>query len=824
MKKTLFFTFLIVSVFTTALQAQMAVLEIYLFDEAASQAIENAHVFLTNTTFGDVSDENGAIRMQIPSDMSEDLLISHVSYNLRVFTANQYFNFQKGDTIWLSPNNLNLEEIVVTEKRSNKWKKNFKQFQKAFLGQDEAANKCQILNPEVLRFEEKDGNFSATAIDLLQVRNEYLGYEVQYLLRELVIKADGSIDYLGQAKFTAIDSQEEQEQYAKNREQTYFSSPKHFFFSILNNELEANGYETEVVTYREGQFIPLIKVDASTLLKPSPNGKNSWVYFNEFLKVTHKNNASVSYSKMGMRRGGIESQRFSANTENNKANVEYPTSYLYKLTPQIEINQYGNVLNSKVVKEYGFWANQRFARQLPFDYGNDYQLERKEEAILVAQEEPILKEEEGNTSKNELELFTTLAFSKDSKVQDNLLQSIDNQWHESHTPALIEVLGWSRNAALNQKIKQLLAQKNNESPQKGYYEWIQWLWERPIAYPDYYSDLKAELYAKLDPNFYRYFNNQQATAQVRLDEIVWGGVKQDGIPPLRSPKMIAANEASYLEDQHIVFGFYINGIARAYPKRILAWHEFFTDTFDDLKIAGVYCTLCGTVIAYDMTHEGTFHDLGTSGFLYRSNKLMYDKATQSLWNTIEGKPVLGKLANQNIELKTYPLVTTTWGEWKKAHPETEVLSIETGHRRNYDEGIAYQEYFSTDRLMFPVPAIDQQLPNKTEVLIIRAPDYQNDPLAITIDFLKRKKWYSTTIDETNVLVLSDKTGTARAYDIGNTKFKSYQKGQLKDDNGVIWKITEDALLLDDQRLKRLPAHRIFWFAWYNTYSETRLVK
>lgn len=826
MKKRFSITFILLGFTILSLQAQVKELNFYLFDEETSQAIENAHTFLINTTFGDVSDKNGEINIRIPDDMSEELLVSHVSYNQKIFVPNQYLNFKLGDTIWLIPNNLAIEEIIVTEKRSNKWKKNFKRFEKAFLGQDEAATKCEILNPEVLRFEEKDGNFIATAVDLLHIKNEYLGYEIQYLLKTLSIKTDGSIDYLGQAKFTEIDSSENHKQYQKNRDQTYLSSPKHFFFSLLNNQLEVNGYETEVVTYRENQFVPLLKIDASTLLKPSKDPKKQLVYFNEFLKITHKSNASVNYSRVGMRRGGLESQRFSANTVNNKADINYPISYLYKLTPQIEINQYGNVLNSKVIKEYGFWANQRFARQLPWDYGNDYQLnENINENEKLSK--PIVNEslnKKKDIKIDQLSLFKELAFSVDQASSNEVLQHLNSQWEENYIPVLIEILGWSRNASLKKKIQDLLAQKTNESSQKGYYEWIQWLWKRPILYPDYYSDLKASLYIKIDPKFYHYFNKQQSTAQIRLDEIVWGGVKQDGIPPLRTPKMIAATEADYLADHHIIFGFYINGIARAYPKRILAWHEFFTDSFEDVKIAGVYCTLCGTVIAYNMTHQGTFHDLGTSGFLYRSNKLMYDKATQSLWNTIEGKPVLGKLANKGIELKTYPLVTTTWGEWKKAHPNTEVLSIKTGYQRNYDEGVAYQEYFSTDRLMFPVPEIDQRLPNKTEVLIVRAKEHQKYPLAITIDFLKRKKWYSTTIGETNVLILSDKTGTARAYDIGNITFKSYQRGQLKDKSGAVWKITEEALLSGNQRLTRLPAHRIFWFAWYNTYPDTRLVK
>jgi hypothetical protein len=99
--------------------------------------------------------------------------------------------------------------------------------------------------------------------------------------------------------------------------------------------------------------------------------------------------------------------------------------------------------------------------------------------------------------------------------------------------------------------------------------------------------------------------------------------------------MISASEATYLDDDDVVFGIEVNGDVRAYPKRILAWHEMFVDTVGGIPVAGVYCTLCGTVILYETKVDGTNHEIGTSGFLYRSNKLMYDRATQSLWSTIK---------------------------------------------------------------------------------------------------------------------------------------------------------------------------------------------
>jgi hypothetical protein len=217
---------------------------------------------------------------------------------------------------------------------------------------------------------------------------------------------------------------------------------------------------------------------------------------------------------------------------------------------------------------------------------------------------------------------------------------------------------------------------------------------------------------------------------------VWGGVLQDGIPPLREPKMLAARDARYLADGDVVFGVEINGDARAYPKRILAWHEMFVDRVGGIDVAGVYCTLCGAVVVYETTVDGRSHRLGTSGFLYRSNKLMYDAETQSLWAMLEGRPVIGPLADKEIALPTREVVTSTWGEWRRRHPTTTVLSLATGYQRDYDEDAAYRTYFATDALMFPVPNEDRRLRNKQEVLVPRfarrVSDHWRSPLTSSV--------------------------------------------------------------------------------------------
>ncbi len=120
--------------------------------------------------------------------------------------------------------------------------------------------------------------------------------------------------------------------------------------------------------------------------------------------------------------------------------------------------------------------------------------------------------------------------------------------------------------------------------------------QKEQAHPQY-PEFKSLLYGLIDPKFAGYFSSDR-TSKIKLNELRWGGVRQDGIPPLRNLKMISVKEAKYLNDSNIVFGLEVNGDARTYPKRIMAWHEIFVDALGDEPVAGVYCILCGSMILY----------------------------------------------------------------------------------------------------------------------------------------------------------------------------------------------------------------------------------
>ena len=425
----------------------------------------------------------------------------------------------------------------------------------------------------------------------------------------------------------------------------------------------------------------------------------------------------------------------------------------------------------------------------------------------------------------DLTAFFVFFVSRSPARLQEALTTLDENWSDGYYAPLIEITAFTSSTVARNAIFDFLEQRTGEAHGRDSHAWFQWLWNRPEIVTADYDQFKALIYRNIDPRFERYFAGRLETAQIRLDEIRWGGVLQDGIPPLRDPEMLSADEATYLDDSNVVFGLEINGDARAYPKRILAWHEMFVDTIGGVEIAGVYCTLCGTVIPYRTTVDGTNHVLGTSGFLYRSNKLMYDLETQSLWSTMRGEPVVGPLVGQGIRMDYEPIVTTTWGEWRRRHPDTQVLSLNTGHSRNYGEGVAYRSYFATDELMFNTPFNNDQLDNKQEVLGLRLPGAPDDQLAIDTAFLETMPIYTDRIGFQDVVIFTDSSGGNRVYDPQGITFASYDGDRaIVDADGAEWMLSEDALTADDGRsLPRLPAHRAFWFGWYAAFPETRLV-
>ena len=200
---------------------------------------------------------------------------------------------------------------------------------------------------------------------------------------------------------------------------------------------------------------------------------------------------------------------------------------------------------------------------------------------------------------------------------------------------------------------------------------------------------------------------------VPIDQVLDGGPPKDGIPAIMEPKFIPAAKAAFVTPNDEVVGVLFKRKARAYPLKILNWHEVVNDAVAGSPLAVTYCPLTASAIVYKRKLRTKPLTLGVSGKLFQSNLLFYDKSTESLWSQIKGEAVAGPLTGQRLE--ALPSVVTTWDSWRKAHPDTLVLDVNTGYSRDYGVD-PYQSYESSEEVMFPVSPADARLPPKERVL------------------------------------------------------------------------------------------------------------
>ena len=386
---------------------------------------------------------------------------------------------------------------------------------------------------------------------------------------------------------------------------------------------------------------------------------------------------------------------------------------------------------------------------------------------------------------------------------------------------LIQLLRWLPDGET--EIVRHLETLTGAHPGSRWFDWMVWQQAHPEVspYPGYAGFL-ADVLGTLDPRFRRFVHADVPYA-IRLEEIAWGGVRVDGIPALEHPELISAGDARYLNANDPVFGIEINGDARAYPLRIVNWHEMVNDTVGGVPVSLAYCTLCGAGILFDGRVDGRDQPFtfGSSGLLYRSNKLMYDRQTDSLWNQFTGRPVVGPLTGSGIELRVLPVTLTTWTQWRQRHPGTRVLSLDTGFRRDYGSGVAYHDYFASPDLMFPALVKDGRLSQKDLIFGVRAPGgVKAWPLA---DFAG-----GTVINDRvgliDVVLVGDPQGRgARAYRSDGRRFVRGATPEELTSGDARWRVTEDALLgPQGENLPRLPGHVAYWFAWSGYFEDAEL--
>ncbi|MEO9826274.1 MAG: DUF3179 domain-containing (seleno)protein [Paracoccaceae bacterium] len=316
-------------------------------------------------------------------------------------------------------------------------------------------------------------------------------------------------------------------------------------------------------------------------------------------------------------------------------------------------------------------------------------------------------------------------------------------------------------------------------------------WDIP-APPDYLK-VKRTIFTGVVPGWDKIFT--EGTIDWRL--VSWGGVliddrpldtTDDGcncIPAADNPEVASAQDTTWLKDDDIIFGISLNGEARAYPRRIMEVREMVNDTLGGRDLGIPYCTLCGAAQAYftDELPEGIERPiLRTSGLLSRSNKVMYDLNTYSVFDTFLGHAVTGPLAEKKLKLEQAAVITTTWGAWKEEHPETTALLERYALGRDPD----FRNGRDANGPIFPVGDVDPRLSVHEDV--IGAVTGSGTPIAF---------------QRSTAFVALSRGDTVEFEDLRLVLEAGGIKAQNKDGTDV-------------------GSHEAFWFAWSQFHPETEL--
>ncbi len=421
-------------------------------------------------------------------------------------------------------------------------------------------------------------------------------------------------------------------------------------------------------------------------------------------------------------------------------------------------------------------------------------------------------------SNEQIAALSLQMFSVQGEAKTPIVERLADLDDKSLIPTFVLAMRWTgSDVRVSKALEQLTGEKLST-----WHDAYAWQERHPEIIPHMtYRELKLRFLGNTDARFLTLFeppHGERENMRIRLEEIVWGGALYDDIPTLDHATMIAADEADYLLDQDLVFGVEINGDVRAYPLRILGWHEMVNDVIGDVPVALAYCTLCGSGILFETQLNDRDETLvfGSSGLLYRSNKLMLDRNTNSLWNQYSGEPVAGPMAGSGVKLKIRPITISSWEDWRKANPATTVLSLETGHIRNYDSGFVYREYFESPDLMFPA-AVNEQSPLKKKDYVFGVRGLAASK-AWPLDVFNDMPVINDRVGTKSLVLIGDPaTRTVRAYERNKEElFELTEKNELTS-GGVSWLVTEGFLesANGEQKRARVPGHISYWFAWDN---------
>ncbi|MDP9021862.1 MAG: DUF3179 domain-containing protein [Actinomycetota bacterium] len=310
-----------------------------------------------------------------------------------------------------------------------------------------------------------------------------------------------------------------------------------------------------------------------------------------------------------------------------------------------------------------------------------------------------------------------------------------------------------------------------------------------------------------------------------------GGPPPDGIPPIDDPVYVPASDADFLDEADVVFGHVVDGEPRVYPQLVLVWHEIVNEHDSRGPISVTYCPLTGSVVGF-RPHAG-IEELGTSGNLVNSNLLMYDRTHDSNWPQILGRAIDGP--RRGDELEEFPLEWTTWGRWREVHPDTAVLSTETGYLRDYgsDPYGSYNPlggYYEPDsRRLFPVMYEDERFPAKEVFFGAKVGDGR---LAVRKSLVRDRRVVAASCPGGPVVFLYDPaldTGRAFVAEIDGQRvdlsLDSRDGTYLDATTRSHWNARGEALdgPLAGRTLDRVVAYDVMWFSWVAFFPHTDVV-
>jgi len=307
---------------------------------------------------------------------------------------------------------------------------------------------------------------------------------------------------------------------------------------------------------------------------------------------------------------------------------------------------------------------------------------------------------------------------------------------------------------------------------------------------------------------------------IPLEKIKSGGPPKDGIPSIDTPEFTEASQEYHVSDSDTVLGLEINGDVRAYPLSILVWHEIVNDNVGGVPVAVTYCPLCFTNQVFERVIDGQEVEFGTSGKLYNSNLVMYDRLTNSYWSQALGKAIVGELAG--YELSTIPFDVIRWGDWKSLHPDSVVLTTNTGHIRAYGVD-PYGSYYTDPRILFPVENTDDRMHPKEIILgfndgdVYKAYKQQDVESAVIIN---------DQINNNPIFLVSLYPENARAFErtVDGKVLEFFFKDEsiIDKETNSEWNYDGVAIsgALVGTELNRIPFNPGFWFEWIAFHPDT----